>query len=186
MGGGGRSGATIASKRLMKEARTVQRSAALEGVIQLPVEFADDNILEWTVHMLADGLDPDCNLRKELMELKQQTAGEVDSICLRISFPDDYPFSPPFVRIAAPYVVGGYVQRGGALCAELLTSDGWAQAYSMEAVLVQVANTLTHPRTGIAKKAPAEYTEARARQAHRAISAYHAQHGWASPPPQMG
>ena len=35
-------------------------------------------------------------------------------VCYRISFPSGFPFSPPFVRVLAPYVQGGFVLSGGA------------------------------------------------------------------------
>jgi hypothetical protein len=39
----------------------------------------------------------------------------IDDVWLRISFPDNFPFDPPFVRVLAPLVQGGYVLSGGAL-----------------------------------------------------------------------
>ena len=39
----------------------------------------------------------------------------------------NYPFAPPFVRVLAPLVQGGYVLSGGAVCLELLTPEGWSQ-----------------------------------------------------------
>ena len=39
--------------------------------------------------------------------------------CLQSNFP----FSPPFVRIIAPVIQGGYVLSGGAICMELLTAQ---------------------------------------------------------------
>ena len=183
--GGGRAGHTRASKRLMKELQRIHKSEALASMVRLPIELADGdaNLFEWSVRLRVDA---QCSLGKDLTALTMATDGEVDSILLRISFPDDYPFAPPFFRVAAPYVTGGFVQRGGALCTELLTQQGWAQSYTMEAVLMQVASILAHPRTHIAEKAPARYTEEAARRSHRLVVLYHAQHGWGSPPPELG
>ena len=45
----------------------------------------------------------------------------ISHILLNMSFPDNFPFAPPFVRVISPIVEGGYVLDGGALCLELLT-----------------------------------------------------------------
>jgi ubiquitin-conjugating enzyme E2 Q len=169
----------------MKELARIHKSEALRGMVRLPVELADDgaSLFEWSVRLC---VDEESTLGKDLAALKAATQGEVDSILVRVSFPEDYPFAPPFFRIAAPYVAGGFVQRGGALCTELLTQQGWASSYTMEAVLMQVASILAHPRTHIASKAPAKYTEEAARKSHRLVLMYHAQHGWGQPPPELG
>lgn len=36
---------------------------------------------------------------------------------------NNFPFAPPFVRIIAPVIQGGYVLSGGAICMELLTNQ---------------------------------------------------------------
>lgn len=45
----------------------------------------------------------------------------ISYILLNMMFPENFPFAPPFVRVVAPIVEGGYVLDGGALCLELLT-----------------------------------------------------------------
>lgn len=57
---------------------------------------------------------------------------------LSVSFPENFPFAPPFVRVLAPHIERGFVMEGGAICMELLTPRGWASAYTVEAILVQV------------------------------------------------
>ena len=58
----------------------------------------------------------------------------IKDVWIRMSFPDNFPFSPPFVRVLAPNIQGGFVLSGGAICMELLTPDGWSSAYTVEAV----------------------------------------------------
>ena len=50
-------------------------------------------------------------------------ANNIGYILLNMTFPDNFPFAPPFVRVVAPIVEGGYVLDGGALCLELLTPN---------------------------------------------------------------
>jgi len=63
-------------------------------------------------------------------------------ILLHITFPDNYPFKPPFMRVVSPNIVKGFVLDGGAICMELLTPCGWASAYTIEAVIMQFAASL--------------------------------------------
>ena len=47
----------------------------------------------------------------------------ISYILLNLTFPDNFPFAPPFVRVVNPVIEGGYVLDGGALCLELLTPN---------------------------------------------------------------
>ena len=60
-----------------------------------------------------------------------------------------FPFEPPFVRVVAPVITGGYVLVGGAICMELLTKQGWSSAYTIEAVIMQIAATLVKGKARI-------------------------------------
>lgn len=44
---------------------------------------------------------------------------------------------------------GGYVLVGGAICMELLTKQGWSSAYTVEAVIMQIAATLVKGKARI-------------------------------------
>eukprot|EP00058_Branchiostoma_floridae_P016529 XP_002602017.1 hypothetical protein BRAFLDRAFT_82604 [Branchiostoma floridae] len=71
---------------------------------------------------------------------------------------ENFPFDPPFVRIIAPIINGGYVLGGGAICMELLTKQGWSSAYTIEAVIMQISATLVKGKARInfnANKTPA-------------------------------
>lgn len=37
---------------------------------------------------------------------------------------------------------GGHVTLGGAICIELLTTDGWSSVYTVEAIIMQISSTL--------------------------------------------
>ena len=54
---------------------------------------------------------------------------------------DTFPYTPPFVRVVKPHMSNGYVLTGGAICMELLTPKGWSSAYTVEAVILQIAAT---------------------------------------------
>lgn len=46
-------------------------------------------------------------------------------------------------------IIGGYVLVGGAICMELLTKQGWSSAYTVEAVIMQIAATLVKGKARI-------------------------------------
>ncbi|TLS25236.1 hypothetical protein PpBr36_07169 [Pyricularia pennisetigena] len=68
----------------------------------------------------------------------------VNSIVMELRFGENFPISPPFVRVIRPRFLpfhaggGGHVTLGGAMCMELLTSSGWSPACSIEHVLIMV------------------------------------------------
>lgn len=71
----------------------------------------------------------------------------VSDVWIRLSFPDNFPFSPPFLRVLAPNIQGGFVLSGGAICMELLTPDGWSSAYTVEAIIHQTMSMMVKVRT---------------------------------------
>ena len=47
------------------------------------------------------------------------------------------------------FQLGGYVLLGGAICMELLTKQGWSSAYTVEALIMQIAATLVKGKARI-------------------------------------
>lgn len=95
-----------------------------------------ENMYQWVVEL--HSFDDDVPLAQDMRQ-----AG-LTSITLEMQFTNDYPFSPPFVRVIKPRFLpfgqggGGHVTEGGAICMELLTNDGWSAVSSIESVLLQV------------------------------------------------
>ena len=75
----------------------------------------------------------------------------LDGILLELRFGEDFPFSPPFIRVVKPRLLrfidggGGHITAGGSVCMDLLTETGWNPAYSIESVLLQVNMALLNP-----------------------------------------
>lgn len=92
-------------------------------------------------------VDADSPLHKDLSLLKEKEGK--DAILLNMTFKDTFPFTPPFVRVVDPIISGGYVLIGGAICMELLTQQGWSSAYTVEAVIIQIAATLVKGKARI-------------------------------------
>ena len=78
---------------------------------------SEDNMDHWIIKLFM--FDPDSNLAKDMVVLG------FEHIELEMTFPDQYPFEPPFVRVVRPRFKRqtGFVMNG-ALCMELLTKVG--------------------------------------------------------------
>jgi ubiquitin-conjugating enzyme E2 Q len=116
-------GSAAASKRLIKElTKITEHDVDLEGY---EVECVDDNLYHWKVKLF--GFAEDTAIYKDLKSLKGDAAVELDVV-----FPQDYPWSPPFIRVLRPRFQfrTGHVTMGGSICMELLTKTGWAPGAS--------------------------------------------------------
>ena len=67
------------------------------------MELLNDSLYEW--HIEIQKVDPDSTLHSDLKKLKSKTGKS--SILVGISFRDNFPFDPPFVRIICPILHGG-------------------------------------------------------------------------------
>ncbi|KAH8235661.1 hypothetical protein KR032_004944 [Drosophila birchii] len=200
------SGSVQATDRLMKELRDIYRSDAFKKNMY-QIELVNESIYEWNIRLKS--VDPDSPLHSDLLMLKEKEGK--DSILLNILFKETYPFEPPFVRVVHPIIsgeslsvqflrwpfnvshilLGGYVLIGGAICMELLTKQGWSSAYTVEAVIMQIAATLVKGKARIqfgATKAlsQGQYSLARAQQSFKSLVQIHEKNGWFTPPKEDG
>ncbi|CAB9501751.1 enzyme E2 Q2 [Seminavis robusta] len=96
---------------------------------------SEDCMDHWTIKLFK--FDSDSNLAKDMLVLG------FEYIELEMTFPDQYPFEPPFVRVVRPRFKRqtGFVMNG-ALCMELLTKDGWNPVNDIESVIVSIRSLL--------------------------------------------
>ncbi|XP_055602678.1 ubiquitin-conjugating enzyme E2 Q2-like isoform X2 [Uranotaenia lowii] len=176
------SGSVQATDRLMKELRDIYRSDSFKSNMY-SIELVNDSIYEWNIRLMS--VDPDSPLHNDLVLLKEKEGK--DSILLNIIFKETYPFEPPFVRVVHPMISGGYVLVGGAICMELLTKQGWSSAYTVEAVIMQIAATLVKGKARIQFGATkGQYSLARAQQSFKSLVQIHEKNGWFTPPKEDG
>jgi ubiquitin-protein ligase len=59
---------------------------------------------------------------------------------MEFTFPETYPFEPPFIRIVYPRFKPqtGHITSGGSLCMEAISKDGWAPTTNVEAIITQI------------------------------------------------
>uniref|UniRef100_A0A673XT46 E2 ubiquitin-conjugating enzyme n=1 Tax=Salmo trutta TaxID=8032 RepID=A0A673XT46_SALTR len=162
------SGSVQASDRLMKELREIYRSQSYKMgtyFTAAALESSSDMVV-----------DPDSPLHSDLQVLKEKEG--MDYILLNFSYKDNFPFDPPFVRVASPVLSGGYVLGGGALCMELLTKQGWSSAYSIESVIMQINATLVKGKARVQFGANKnQYNLARAQQSYKSLVQIHEKNG---------
>lgn len=85
-------------------------------VVYFQAELINDNLFEW--HVKLHRIDPESALANDMKELN------IPYVLLHMSFPDNFPFAPPFLRVVEPRIEKGFVMDGGAICMELLTPRG--------------------------------------------------------------
>ncbi|KAF7221530.1 ubiquitin-conjugating enzyme E2Q-like protein 1 [Nothobranchius furzeri] len=163
----------VRTRRLMKELQEIRRL----GDNFITVELVEDNLYDWNVKL--HQVDKDSALWQDMKETS------TEFILLNVTFPDNFPFSPPFMRVLTPRLENGYVLDGGAICMELLTPRGWSSAYTVEAVMRQFAASLVKGqgricrKTGKSKKA---FSRKEAEATFKSLVKTHEKYGWVSPP----
>ncbi|KAH8241815.1 hypothetical protein KR026_001395 [Drosophila bipectinata] len=165
---------SIRSRRLMKEYREMERLQTKNDAV-FTVELVNDSLFEW--HVRLHVIDPDSPLARDMQELG------VPAILLHLSFPDNFPFAPPFMRVVEPRIEKGYVMEGGAICMELLTPRGWASAYTVEAVIMQFAASVVKGQGRIMRKPKStkEFSRRTAEESFRSLVKTHEKYGWVTP-----
>lgn len=121
-------------RRLASDLYRIMTATTVEaGFSMEPCE--EDSMERWAIKLF--GFDEDSNLAKDLLVVG------ADSVELEMSFPAQYPFEPPFVRVVRPRFKRqtGFVMNG-ALCMELLTNEGWNPINDIESVIVSVRSLM--------------------------------------------
>ncbi|KAH8398424.1 hypothetical protein KR215_001604, partial [Drosophila sulfurigaster] len=131
-------GSPNAVNRLMKELRLIYHSDTFKQNV-FSLDLDDDSIYNWKVSI--HSVDKDSRLYADMLKLKE-IDGE-GAIKLQFIFNDNYPSSPPFVRVVYPFIMGSFVTHGGAICMQLLTNSGWTSAYTVESLIIQISVALS-------------------------------------------
>ncbi|XP_022093210.1 ubiquitin-conjugating enzyme E2Q-like protein CG4502 [Acanthaster planci] len=168
----------VRTRRVMKEFEATNRISQSEDPM-FEVSLVSDNLYEWCIKLLK--VDPLSQLHSDMK------ATNTTSIEFNMTFPDNFPFAPPFVRVTAPRIENGYVLDGGAICMELLTPQGWSSSYTTEAVILQLGATLVagHARISQSKKklfGEIPFNKQEALESFNNIVETHKRYGWLDPP----
>lgn len=165
----------VRTKRLMKEFQDVSRKTDLKI---FSAELVRDNLYEWNVKLHT--IDGDSLLHRDMVETGAKY------ILLNLTFPENFPFSPPFMRVLAPRIEGGFVLDGGAICLELLTPKGWSSAYTVEAVILQFSAAVVKGKGRIDRGCKKAFSKKEAESAFKRLVKTHEKYGWVTPPKSEG
>eukprot|EP01119_Soliformovum_irregulare_P013837 TRINITY_DN3718_c0_g1_i1.p1 TRINITY_DN3718_c0_g1~~TRINITY_DN3718_c0_g1_i1.p1 ORF type:complete len:358 (+),score=94.41 TRINITY_DN3718_c0_g1_i1:130-1074(+) len=146
-----------ATERIMAEMKHIMKSDPEKNGYS--VEPIDDNMYKWSLRLFNfDKSDP---LGQDMARLK------IKYIQIHISFPPNYPFSPPYIRVIKPRFQfrTGHVTIGGSICMEVLTNKGWSPANTIEAMIVSIRAQLIEGGARLDPSNKHDYTEAEARDA---------------------
>ncbi|XP_032549591.1 ubiquitin-conjugating enzyme E2Q-like protein 1 [Chiroxiphia lanceolata] len=167
----------VRTRRLMKELQDIARLSDRF----ISVELVDESLFDWNVKL--HQVDKDSVLWQDMKETN------TEYILLNLTFPDNFPFSPPFMRVLSPRLENGYVLDGGAICMELLTPRGWSSAYTVEAVMRQFAASLVKGQGRICRKAgksKKSFSRKEAEATFKSLVKTHEKYGWVTPPVSDG
>lgn len=93
----------IRTKRLMKEYKEIMKSIHLiEMRHEKPfftIDLVDDNLFEWEIKVFQ--FDTDSQIHEDMKHLS------IDCILLNATFPQNFPFEPPFIRVVHPHIEKG-------------------------------------------------------------------------------
>lgn len=165
----------VRTRRLMKEFHDVSRKNDLKI---FSAELVRDNLYEWNVKLHT--IDGDSLLYRDMVETGAKY------ILLNITFPENFPFAPPFMRVLAPRIEGGFVLDGGAICMELLTPRGWSSAYTVEAVILQFSAAVVKGKGRIDRGCKKAFSKKEAESAFKRLVKTHEKYGWVTPPKSEG
>ncbi|NXA19747.1 U2QL1 protein, partial [Ibidorhyncha struthersii] len=106
-------------------------------------------------------------------------------ILLNLTFPDNFPFSPPFMRVLSPRLENGYVLDGGAICMELLTPRGCCVFACLMKVFLffHLVQGRICRKAGKSKKS---FSRKEAEATFKSLVKTHEKYGWVTPPVSDG
>lgn len=124
----------MTNKRLMMEAINVSKIDTES--LGLRFEINEENMYIWKVFI--NKIDEKSELYKDMIKMK------VEHIEMEIRFEQQYPISPPFVRVVSPVFKyrSANITLGGSICMELLTTQEWSPIYSMESLMVHIKSQI--------------------------------------------
>lgn len=155
--------------RLISDLQIIRSSNEKElGFRANPIK---NDLFNWEIQLF--GFEKGSPMYNDLQKYKKTTGR--DYVQLQVSFPPDYPNSPPFVRVVQPRFQfhTGRVTVGGSLCTDILTMESWNPTYDIESLMINVTTEIIagSPRIDFRYNQP--YSLQEAKQAYLRVASDH-------------
>lgn len=127
--------------RIMKEIKLMTQYNTGEvdnNGLDMRFNLLNDQINIWRCQILKDNFKDYNALYQDFINYT------INAIEFEILLPEKYPFEPPFIRIVKPRFefLSGHITRGGSICMELLTKQGWTSSISIDKVLLMIKQNI--------------------------------------------
>lgn len=169
-----------ATKRIMKEIEILHKSSnqilstksqSQSQSIKYDVDYGD-NVYLITVKMYAE------NFKDSKKLFDQMAIKKIDFITVEIILSDQYPFSPPFLRVVKPIFkhLTGHITLGGSICHEILSPTGWTATTKLLQLLEFIVTEINQGKPELDMETrKTEYGLDEAQDAYRRMLS---SHGW--------
>jgi ubiquitin-protein ligase len=156
-------------KKIVKEYKKIIKQKPEQLGFRIDMDL--NNTYLWKVFIF--GYDPKSTIGKDMKDVG------IEEIQLEVTFPQNYPISPPFIRVISPRFKyqTGHVTSAGALCMQILTDKHWSPACSIESLIITIKSEILEGEGQLDKqKYNIPYTHNEAKSSfHRVAKG----HGWA-------
>lgn len=121
-------------KKIIKEYKTLMKMKPDGSLFR--IEVNPDYPFEWKIFL--HGFAKDTMIAQDMDNLG------IKEIELEIRYPQNYPFSPPFLRVVRPRFMyqTARVTSGGSLCHEILTEKGWIPTCTTESLITIITSEM--------------------------------------------
>ncbi|XP_010219983.1 PREDICTED: ubiquitin-conjugating enzyme E2Q-like protein 1 [Tinamus guttatus] len=151
----------------------------------ISVELVDESLFDWNVKL--HQVDKDSVLWQDMKETN------TEYILLNLTFPDNFPFSPPFMRVLSPRLENGYVLDGGVVCASewllVWRVENFSCALQARGRVFNAGFLFSSAQGRICRKAgksKKSFSRKEAEATFKSLVKTHEKYGWVTPPVSDG
>ena len=140
------------SKGIVRKQKECQKMVEQQGDASCGLDYKfdipdEDNFNRWHISVSRRNFfdsDPATPATSQTPLYQDMIACGVEYINFEITLPDDYPLSPPFIRIIKPRFIHltGHITIGGSICSELLMKQNWVPTLSILKVMIIVCHNM--------------------------------------------
>jgi ubiquitin-protein ligase len=127
--------------RIMKEIKMMDKynqGSVDNNGLEMKFNVLEDQINIWRCQITKNNFTDSKDLFSDFNKYN------IESVEFEVLLPERYPFEPPFIRIVSPRFefLSGHITRGGSICMELLTKQGWTSSVSIDKVLLMIKQNI--------------------------------------------